>query len=80
MCLSEFFVYSEGVSKREQLQLDLTRRIMWASIVPHSKKRVKLEDLIPLPIDKVKKELKPNVSVEEFNRIAKLMKPILNPN
>ena len=80
MCLSEFFVYSEGVSKREQLQLDITRRIMWASIAPHTKKKIKPQDLIQLPIDDVKKELKPNVSKEEFNRIANKIKAILNPN
>ena len=39
-------IYLEGLRDREKSELERVRLIMWASLVPHSKKSLELEDVL----------------------------------
>ena len=58
------------------MQLHNTRLMMWATMQPHLKKGKSLNptDIMELSFDKHRKELKPNVSKEEFIRKSKKIK------
>lgn len=64
--------YLGHARKREQMLADL-RLVLWSNLIPHSKKKIKPEDLIRLPSDnkKGKPELKVN-SRERFEKLKEL--------
>jgi hypothetical protein len=65
-------MYLGHARKREQRLSDL-RLILWANLAPHSKKKIKPEELIRLPSDnkKHRPELKVN-SRERFEKLKEL--------
>ena len=42
----EVTTYMEGLREKEKSELERVRLIMWASLVPHSKKSLELEDVL----------------------------------
>lgn len=46
MDLFEVTTYMEGLKEKEKSELERVRLIMWASLVPHSKKSLDLEDVL----------------------------------
>ncbi len=67
MSSGEFYVYLDGYHERNENAKENTRLIMWSAIAPHSKKKIKPKDLIPLSRDKtVTTQLKDQVSKQDY--------------
>lgn len=62
--------YLGHARKREQMLSDL-RLIVWSNIAPHSKKKIRPQDVIRLPGD-VNKAAKPELKVNSRDRFIKL--------
>lgn len=77
MTIGEFNCRYAGFLRNEERRMDGIRNIMWASIRPHSKKKITPRDLIQLPSDKKRREKSEVLTAERY---AKLKEKWLNVN
>jgi hypothetical protein len=45
----ECMVFLKGLRKKERVEIERVRLLMWATLVPHSKGGLELEDVLTLP-------------------------------
>jgi hypothetical protein len=53
---AEFNLFREGYKKRQENQWEHTRFIVWGVIASQSSNPPKVEEIVPLPIDEIRKE------------------------
>ena len=75
MTFAEAAAYMRGLNMRDREEWERTRKIMWAAIMPHSKKNLDFQDIMKFPweeeyIDTTK------VDEGELERIRELAKKI----
>lgn len=73
-------IYLEGLRDREKSELERVRLIMWASLVPHSKKSLELEDVLRIEGNKQDQEESENnkKEMDALRERAKKMEELLN--
>lgn len=74
MTFPEAAAYMRGIDRKEREEWDRTRRIMWASLLPHSKKRIEPEDLIKFETEKPQGEEPTEKDIERIKELAKKIK------
>ena len=69
MTWGEFQCMYRGHIREQERRLHETRLIMWAAVRPHSKKKIKPEDLLPLPMDSRAAIGAEKISKERYNEL-----------
>ena len=73
MTIGEFSCRYAGFLRKEERRLDALRNVMWASIRPHSKRKITPKDLMELPMDNKKRKRKSELmTAERFNELKRL--------
>ena len=75
MSFFEATVYLEGLREKEKSELEKVRLIMWASLVPHSKQSLELDDVLKLEAEK---EVNDKEDMDALRERAKMMEGIIN--
>ena len=75
MSFFEVSVYLEGLREKEKSELEKVRLIMWASLVPHSKRELDLEDVLKLEREE---EVNDMEDMDALRARAKKMEEIMN--
>lgn len=77
----EATVYLEGLREKEKSELEKVRLIMWASLVPHSKQSLDLDDILKLDgtaIENKEDKEQHKKEMEALRARAKKMEELLN--
>ena len=75
MSFFEASVYLEGLREKEKSELEKVRLIMWASLVPHSKRELDLDDVLKLEREE---EVNDMEDMDALRARAKKMEEIMN--
>lgn len=75
MTFVEAAAYMRGIQSRERDEWERTRRLMWASIMPHSKKKLEYQDIMKFTWDEEYVDTT-KVDEGELERIRELAKKI----
>lgn len=74
MTFQEAAAYIRGIDRKERTEWDRTRRMMWATLLPHSKKQLEPEDIIRFEWEKGTDTNQPDE--KELERIREIAKNI----
>ena len=66
MTLGELQCRYMGYLRRVEREKDNLRHIMWSNLQPHSKRKIKPQAIMPLPMDKKPKGQWERVSIEDY--------------
>jgi hypothetical protein len=75
MTFSEAAAFMRGMQMRERDEWERTRRLMWAAIMPHSKKKLDFQDIMKFTWDEDYVDTT-KVDEGELERIRELAKKI----
>lgn len=75
MTFAEAAAYMRGLNLKDRDEWERTRKIMWAAIMPHSKKKLDFQDIMKFPWDEEYIDTK-KVDEGELERIRELAKKI----
>lgn len=68
MSYGEFMCRFNGFTRQKEEALSSLRMVMWSAIAPHSKKKLKPEDIIKLPSERRPKKVE-YMTKERFNEL-----------
>ena len=74
MTFPEAAAFMRGLQLKEREEWDRTRKIMWAAIMPHSKKKLEYQDVIRFSWEENTDN--GNIDERELERIKKIAKNI----
>ena len=77
MTFPEAAAFMRGQSRKQREEWEHTRRLMWAMLAPHSKKKLELEDIKIFEDENSKAEAK-EVDAKEIERIKEIAKRFEN--
>lgn len=75
MTFSECAAYMRGLDLRERNEWERTRQMMWAAIMPHSRKKLDVEDVLKFSWDEGYIDTS-KVDEKELERVRELAKNI----